>query len=82
MARQAQNLKALRQSLGLSLADAAGQVHVAPRSWARYEAGDRAIPEGVIHLFCIQNNLDYKAGLLTKGNKSGRGLLSDKAGEE
>lgn len=52
-------LKALRKKLHLSLAQAAAQVHVTPRTWARYEAGDRQIPEGVIHLFCIQNKVKY-----------------------
>ena len=51
-------LKQLRNNLELSVADAAGQVHVTPRSWARYENGSRAIPDGVVHLFCIQNKLD------------------------
>jgi len=53
-----EKLKALRNKLGLSVPKAAGQVHVTPRTWARYEAGDRSIPDGVIHLFCLLNNLD------------------------
>ena len=80
---QAENLKELRKNLGLSLADAASQVHVTPRTWARYEAGDRKLPEGVIHLFCIQNEIDYKRGLLNGGGDGSRGgLLGDKAGLE
>jgi transcriptional regulator with XRE-family HTH domain len=55
---KAEQLKKLRKKLALSVANAAQQVHVTPRSWARYEAGDRAIPDGVVHLFCIQNKLD------------------------
>jgi len=80
---QARNLKDLRKNLGLSIADAAGHVHITPRSWARYEAGDRAIPEGVIHLFCIQNEIEYKPRLMNGSDDetSRRGLLGDKAGE-
>lgn len=54
-----EELKRLRTSLGLSSDKAAQQVHVATRTWARYESGDRAIPEGVIELFCIKNNIKY-----------------------
>lgn len=52
-------LKKLRKELGLSLANAALQVHVTPRTWARYEKGDRKIPEGIVHLFCNENNIEY-----------------------
>lgn len=55
----ADQLKQARASLGMSLADAAKTVHITPRSWARYESGDRPIPEGVIHLFCLVNGLEY-----------------------
>lgn len=53
-------LKNLRNSLGLSVSKAATQVHVTARTWNRYESGDRPIPEGVIHLFCLLNELDPK----------------------
>lgn len=53
-------LKALRKKLGLSLAEAAAQVHITVRSWSRYESGERRIPEGVVHLFCIQNKVNYR----------------------
>ena len=55
----AENLKELRKEIGLSVAEAALQVHVTSRSWARYESGERKAPEGVIELFCIKNNIDY-----------------------
>ena len=55
-----EELKALRNKLGLSVAKAAGQVHVTARSWSRYEDGTRPIPDGVIHLFCILNDLNYE----------------------
>lgn len=54
-----QKLKVLRKKLGLSLSQAAAQVHVTSRTWARYEAGDRSIPEGVIELFCVKNKVKY-----------------------
>ena len=51
-------LKALRKQLGLSLNQAARQVEVSPRSWARWEAGGQAIPEGAMKLFRILNGLE------------------------
>jgi len=52
-------LKKLREELGLSQSEASRLVHVTQRTWARYEAGDRSIPAGVIELFCIKNNIKY-----------------------
>lgn len=54
-------LKRQRKRLGLSLADAAGQVHVNARTWARWEAGERHIPEAIVHLFCLLNRIPKKA---------------------
>ena len=51
-------LKALRKELGLSLAQASRQVEVSARTWARWEAGDQAIPEGAMKLFRILNKLE------------------------
>lgn len=51
-------LKKLRKALGLSLAQAARQVEVSPRSWARWEAGTQSIPEGALKLFRILNKLE------------------------
>ena len=48
-------LKAWRNKLGLSLAQAARQVEVTPRTWARWEAGERKIPEGAMKLFKLLN---------------------------
>lgn len=48
-------LKKLRYKLGLSLAQAARQVEVSARTWARWEAGDQTIPEGAMKLFRILN---------------------------
>lgn len=51
-------LRKLRKSLDLSVADAARQVEVNPRTWQRWESGDRAIPRGTVKLFRILNGLD------------------------
>lgn len=51
-------LKKLRKELDLSLAKAARQVEVSPRSFARWESGVQAIPEGAIKLFRILNGLE------------------------
>lgn len=53
-------LRGHRKRLGLSLAQAGAQVHVTARTWARYESGERHIPEAIIHLFCALNKLVYK----------------------
>jgi len=50
-------LKALRKTLGLSLAQAARQVEVSPRTFARWESGVQNIPEGAIKLFKILNKI-------------------------
>lgn len=50
-------LKALRKSLGLSLAQAAKQVEVSPRTWARWETSAR-VPPGAVKLFRIENKLE------------------------
>jgi len=49
-------LKALRKRLGLSLAQAARQVEVSPRTWARWETSER-VPDGAVKLFEIMNKL-------------------------
>jgi DNA-binding transcriptional regulator YiaG len=51
-------LKKLRKKLDLSLAQAARQVEVSPRTWARWEAGDQEIPEGAMKLFRILNKME------------------------
>jgi len=51
-------LKELRKRLGLSLAQAARQVEVTPRTFARWESGDQKIPDGALRLFRILNKLE------------------------
>ncbi len=50
-------LKKLRKSLGLSLAQAAKQVEVSVRTWARWETSE-TVPAGAVKLFKIQNGLE------------------------
>lgn len=52
-------LKQLRAKHELSQDDAARLVHVTQRSWARYEAGDRTPPEGLLELFCLKLGEKY-----------------------
>jgi transcriptional regulator with XRE-family HTH domain len=52
-----EELKKLRYELGLSLAEAAKQVEVTPRTWARWESGERSIPNGAVKLFCLLNKV-------------------------
>lgn len=52
-------LKALRKKAGLSVDKSARLVHVATRTWARYEDGSRPIPKGIVHLFCLVNDMEY-----------------------
>jgi DNA-binding transcriptional regulator YiaG len=50
-------LKRLRAQLGLSLAQAARQVEVNVRTWSRWEAGERRIPEAAVKLFKLVNKV-------------------------
>lgn len=52
-----EDLKKLRYKLGLSLAEASRQAEVTPRTWARWEAGDRKIPNGAVKLFKLLNKI-------------------------
>lgn len=52
-----EELKKMRNDLGLTVAAAAQQVEVHPRTWSRWEAGERGIPRGVIKLFCMVNGI-------------------------
>ena len=50
-------LKKLRKSIGLSLAQASRQVEVSARTFARWESGVQNIPEGAVKLFKILNRV-------------------------
>jgi transcriptional regulator with XRE-family HTH domain len=52
-----EQLKRLRTQLGLSIAASARVVEVTPRTWARWESGERAIPRGAVKLFYMANGL-------------------------
>jgi transcriptional regulator with XRE-family HTH domain len=49
-----EKLKELRKQHGLSQTQAAALVHVSQRTWARYEAGHKPVPESVAELFAIK----------------------------
>lgn len=53
-------LKKLRYSLGLSLAQASRQVEISARTWCRWESGKANIPLGAIKLFKMINNVRDK----------------------
>lgn len=46
-------LRALREHAGHTQAAAAGAVHVAMRTWERWESGTRRCPDAVVHLYCL-----------------------------
>lgn len=52
-------LKLLREKHGLTQEAAARLVRVTPRSWARYESGDRVPMDGVLELFCMKLGEEY-----------------------
>ena len=54
-----EQLKQLRQQIGKSVAEASLQVHVGERTWLRYEAGEKRIPEAIVELFCTKNGIKY-----------------------
>lgn len=47
-------LKKLRLSYGLNVADAAKLINITGRSWYRYERGDRQISAAHLELFCLK----------------------------
>lgn len=54
------DLKKLRKKLGLTATQAAEQVHVSYRTWARWEAGTRHMPDAALHLFMALNGMKWK----------------------
>lgn len=55
----ADEIKTMRQSVGLSVSEAARSVQVAERTWRWYESGKREIPGGVVELFCLKHGIKY-----------------------
>lgn len=50
-------LKQLRKSLGLSLAESAKQVGVTPSTWCRWESGETPLPYAEIQLYKLVNKV-------------------------
>jgi DNA-binding transcriptional regulator YiaG len=54
-------LKELRRDFNLSVPQAARQVEVSARTWARWESGKQTIPDGAVKLLKLLNrNLDVR----------------------
>jgi DNA-binding transcriptional regulator YiaG len=54
-----EEVRQLREKVGLSVSGAARCVSIADRAWQRYESGERKIPPGIVELFCIKNGIPY-----------------------
>ena len=71
-----ENFKKLRLRTKLSPQKSAELVHISKRSWSRYEKGDRDVPEGIVHLFCLMTQITYPPNFdnhiitINTGNKS------------
>lgn len=50
-------LKELRKKLGLSLSQASRQVEVSARTWCRWEAETKLVPETAAKLFKMMNKI-------------------------
>lgn len=60
-----EKLKQLRNRLNITQEEAAKIVHVSKRTWVSWEIkqgleNNRKMPEGLIELFCLKNNINYK----------------------
>jgi transcriptional regulator with XRE-family HTH domain len=58
--RPEQRLRKIRKDRGLSQADVAEMAHIAQRTYARYEAGQRNMPDGLIELLAIKFDVPYE----------------------
>jgi DNA-binding XRE family transcriptional regulator len=52
-------LRELRLRTGHTQAEAARLVHAALRTWKHWEAGDVAVPETSLHLYCLLIGAPY-----------------------
>lgn len=50
----------MRRKAGLTRAAAARLVHVEPRTWARWEDGQRRVPDMAVHLFALLTGQKFK----------------------
>jgi transcriptional regulator with XRE-family HTH domain len=56
-----EQLRRHRKRLGFTVAKAAAQVHVAPRTWINWESGKTEVPDTAAHLFALLHKLPFKA---------------------
>lgn len=65
--RPEDRLRQLRKDRGLSQTDIANMAHVAQRTIARYESGQRDMPDGMVELLAMK--LDVSFDWLMGGNE-------------
>jgi transcriptional regulator with XRE-family HTH domain len=53
-------LRELRLRSGHTQAEAAELCHVTRRAWQFWEAGDRAVDEAALHLYCLLVGVPYE----------------------
>ena len=62
----AKQLRSARKRLRLTVAQAAAEVHVAPRTWVNWEAGAVEVPDTAAHLFSMLHGLKWRQRQPTK----------------
>lgn len=58
--RPEERLRQIRKERGLSQTDIAKLAHVAQRTIARYEAGQRNMPDGMLELLALKLDIPYE----------------------
>jgi len=61
-----EQLRRFRKRLRLTVAQAAAEVHVAPRTWVNWEAGAVEVPDTAAHLFSMLHGLKWRQRQPTK----------------
>jgi hypothetical protein len=61
-----ENIRAARTAAGLTQTDASALVYCKLRAWIHWEAGSRAMPEGLFELFLIKTDPTYKVQRLRR----------------
>lgn len=54
-----QKIRQIRKKRGLSQSDVAKMAHISQRTFARYESGQRSMPDGLVELLAIKFAVDY-----------------------
>jgi len=61
-----EHLRSARKRLRLTVAQAAAEVHVAPRTWVNWESGAVEVPDTAAHLFSMLHGLKWRPRQPTK----------------